>query len=184
MTSHKFAKKMPHKIWTIGHSTHPIEKFIAMLQSHGIATLADVRRFPASRRHPQYNAAQLQRELAAYGMEYQPFPELGGRRPARVDSHNTAWRNDSFRGYADYMETSEFQQTADRLMKTAAGRPTAIMCAESLWWRCHRGLIADYLKIRGIEVLHILDESKAEPHPYTSAATVEDGSLSYHEQSD
>ena len=170
---------MKHQIWTIGHSTLPIEAFLHLLATHKIRVLADVRRFPMSRRHPHFNAAPLQEVLAEHGIKYQPFPDLGGRRPPRPDSPHTAWRNDSFRGYADYMETPEFEAAVAWLVKVADENPTAIMCAEAVWWRCHRGLISDYLKVRDWRVLHIMNADKAELHPYTSAAHVENGVLSY-----
>lgn len=122
----------------------------------------------------------LAESLGKAGIRYEHFPELGGRRKAKPDSKNTAWRNDSFRGYADYMETDDFRRGVERLLDlvTEAGR-AAIMCAEAVWWRCHRSLISDYLKSRGIEVMHILDAKKTEPHPYTSAARIVNGELSY-----
>jgi uncharacterized protein (DUF488 family) len=146
------------RIWTIGHSTRTIEKFISLLEEHGIKSLADVRLLPGSRRYPQFNRETLADSLGTAGIRYEHFPELGGRRKARSDSRNTAWRNESFRGYADYMETEEFHKGVGRLLDlaTQAGS-TAIMCAEAVWWRCHRSLISDYLKTRGIEVTHIVD---------------------------
>jgi len=168
------------KIWTIGHSTRKIDKFIGALGAHGIKLLADVRALPGSKRHPQFNQEALAKTLAQGGIRYEHFPELGGRRKTRADSKNTAWRNESFRGYADYMETAEFRAGVKRLVDLATDNgPTAIMCAEAVWWRCHRALISDFLKARGIEVIHIIDEKKAEPHPFTSAANIVDGELSY-----
>lgn len=167
------------RIWTVGHSTLPIEDFVSLLTPHGIAVLADVRRFPMSRRHPQYNRDALDRALAQAGVRYAPFPELGGRRDPRPDSHNTAWRNASFRGYADYMETPTFQAAVAQLVTTARDEPTAIMCAEALWWRCHRGLIADYLRAQGVQVFHITSSGEAIDHPLTSAARLVGGRLSY-----
>ena len=168
------------RIWTIGHSTRTIEKFISLLEEHGIKSLADVRLLPGSRRYPQFDKETLADSLAKLGICYEHFPELGGRRKPRKDSPNTAWRNDSFRGYADYMETEGFDKGVKRLLDLAVDAgPTAIMCAEAVWWRCHRSLISDYLKARGIEVMHILDANKAEPHPYTSAARMANGKLSY-----
>jgi uncharacterized protein (DUF488 family) len=168
------------RIWTIGHSTRTIEKFISLLEEHGIKLLVDVRLLPGSKRYPQFNKETLAGSLGKAGICYEHFPELGGRRKAKPDSKNTAWRNESFRGYADYMQTEEFEKGVKRLLDLAADAgPTAIMCAEAVWWRCHRSLISDYLKVRGIEVMHILDANKAEPHPYTSAAWVANGELSY-----
>jgi len=168
------------RIWTIGHSTRPIEDFIALLQAHGIKLLVDVRSLPGSKRYPQFNKETLADSLGKAGIRYEHFPELGGRRKAKPDSKNTAWRNASFRGYADYMEMEKFQKGIQRLLDLAAeAGPTAIMCAEAVWWRCHRSLISDWLKVRGIEVTHILDANKTEPHPYTSAAKIVNGKLSY-----
>jgi len=168
------------RIWTVGHSTRTIEKFISLLEEHGIKLLADVRLLPGSKRYPQFNKETLADSLGKVGISYEHFPELGGRRKPREDSPNTAWRNESFRGYADYMETEEFDKGIKRLLDLAADAgPTAIMCAEAVWWRCHRSLIADYLKARSIEVMHILDANKSEPHPYTSAARIANGKLSY-----
>jgi uncharacterized protein (DUF488 family) len=166
-------------LWTIGHSTHDADVFVAMLLSHSIEVLADVRRFPASRKYPHFNTSELQKVLSQSSIAYQHFENLGGRRTPRKDSHNTAWRNESFRGYADYMETPQFENAAQSLMQIASENPTAIMCAEAVWWRCHRGLIADYFKVRGWKVLHVMSRDKTEPHPYTSAARIVDGKLSY-----
>ena len=168
------------RIWTFGHSTRGIDEFISLLDENQIKLLVDVRAFPGSKRYPQFNKETLARSLTTHGIRYEHFPELGGKRKSRPDSHNTAWRNASFRGYADYMESKEFQTGIERLLDiaTEAG-PTAIMCAEAVWWRCHRSLIADYHKARGVEVLHILGANKVEPHPYTPAARIVNGELSY-----
>jgi uncharacterized protein (DUF488 family) len=168
------------KLWTVGHSTRTIEKFVSLLEEHGIKLLADVRLLPGSKRYPQFNKETLEDSLGKVGICYEHFPELGGRRKAKPDSKNSAWRNESFRGYADYMETEQFSKGVERLLNRAAeAGPTAIMCAEAVWWRCHRSLISDYLKARGIEMLHVLDTNKTEPHPYTSAARIENGNLNY-----
>ena len=166
-------------IWTIGHSTLSIEDFIARLHSFQIELLADVRSFPGSRRYPQFNKESLKTSLERVGIRYEHFRELGGRRRARPDSLNVAWRNESFRGYADYMETDEFHAGVKRLLELAAQQRLAIMCSEAVWWRCHRSMISDYLKAEGIDVMHIMSEAKSEPHPFTSAARVVDGKLSY-----
>lgn len=172
------------RIWTIGHSTRTIDEFISLLQANQIRSLADVRSLPGSRRYPQFNKEALADSLSKVGIRYEHFPELGGRRKAKPESTNTAWRNASFRGYADYMETEEFQKGVKRLLDFAADAgPTAIMCAEAVWWRCHRSLISDCLKARGVEVMHIFDENKTEPHPYTSPASIADGRLSYRHES-
>jgi uncharacterized protein (DUF488 family) len=168
------------RIWTIGHSTRSIDEFISLLNANGIKMLADVRSFPGSRRYPHFGKAALAQSLNAPAIRYEHFPELGGRRKPKPDSHNTAWRNASFRGYADYMETHAFRDGMGRLVQLACeAGPVAIMCAEALWWRCHRSLVSDYLKPRGIEVTHILEANKIEPHPYTSAARIVNGELSY-----
>jgi uncharacterized protein (DUF488 family) len=171
---------MISQIWTIGHSTRKIDIFTSLLQGCGIKMVADVRSWPGSRRYPQFNKEALSQFLEEYRIRYEHFPELGGRRKPRPDSRNTVWRNAAFRGYADYMETEEFHKSAERLLDLASeSGPTAIMCAEAVWWRCHRALISDYLKSRSIEVIHILDAGKTEPHPYTSAARIVNGELSY-----
>jgi uncharacterized protein (DUF488 family) len=168
------------RIWTIGHSTRDIASFISLLQANGIKLLVDVRTLPGSKRYPQFNKEALADSLGKSGIHYEHFPQLGGRRKARPDSRNSAWRNESFRGYADYMETEEFHKGVKRLLDLVADtNPTAIMCAEAVWWRCHRSLISDYLKARGIEVMHILDANKTESHPYTSAARIVNGKLNY-----
>ena len=170
------------RVWTIGHSTRSIDDFIAALRAHEITLLADVRLLPGSKRYPHFNNDVLAHSLGEHGIRYEHFRELGGRRKPRPDSQNTAWRNTAFRGYADYMETAVFADGIARLLALAAEvGPTAIMCAEAVWWRCHRGLVSDYLKARGIEVLHIVDAKKAEPHPFTSAAQIVNGQLSYRE---
>jgi uncharacterized protein (DUF488 family) len=168
------------RIWTIGHSTRKIEDFIAALEAHRIKLLVDVRSLPGSKRYPQFNKETLAKSLQEHGIHYEHFAELGGRRKPRPDSRNIAWRNASFRGYADYMETEDFRRGVDRLVDLANDiGPTAIMCAEAVWWRCHRALISDCLKVRGTEVTHIVDAKKTEPHPFTSAARIVGGVLSY-----
>lgn len=169
----------PQSVWTVGHSTHSLEAFIGILRAHKIEALADVRLLPGSRRYPHFNREALTTSLQKCGVEYIHFPELGGRRKPRPDSPNSAWRNEAFRGYADHMETPEFLRGIDGLQSLARGKHTAIMCAEVVWWQCHRALISDWLKAHGVEVLHILSENKVEPHPYTSAARIIDGQLSY-----
>jgi uncharacterized protein (DUF488 family) len=174
----------PARIWTIGHSTREIENFIAALRANDIKAVADVRMFPGSKRYPQFNKETLAAALGKVGIRYEHFPKLGGRRKRRPESRNTAWRHEAFRGYADYMETESFRTGVERLVDlgTECGR-TAIMCAEAVWWRCHRGLISDFLKSRGVEVIHIFDVNKAEQHPFTSAARIVDGKLSYSSES-
>jgi len=167
------------RLWTIGHSTRTAAEFNEILAAYRLEALVDVRSFPGSRRYPQFNKQQLANLLPEIEVGYFHLPDLGGRRKTRKDSRNTAWKNQSFRGYADYMETKDFQQGIQRLLEIAGEKRTAIMCAEALWWRCHRSLIADYLKAQGVEVIHILSATHDEPHPYTSAARIVDGELTY-----
>src|SRR5438094_7300426 len=142
------------RIWTIGHSTRSIDDFISLLKKNEIKLLADVRSSPGSKRYPQFNKEALAESLNAFRIRYEHFAELGGRRKPRPDSRNTVWRNASFRGYADYMETAEFRKGVERLLDLANEvGPTAIMCAEAVWWRCHRGLISDYLRADGVGVI-------------------------------
>jgi len=169
----------PVRLLTIGHSTLPADAFADMLMAHRVQLLADVRRYPASRRHPQFNREALAEMLARHGIAYLHFPGLGGRREVQPDSLNTAWREAGFRGYADYMETAEFSHGISRLLDAAQARATAIMCAEKSWRSCHRGLIADHLKASGFDVIHVLDSAAAEPHPWTAAARMIDGRLCY-----
>jgi uncharacterized protein (DUF488 family) len=171
-------------IWTVGHSMLTIGDFLKLLSLNGIRALADVRSFPSSRKHPQFNQYQLRESLAAEGIEYLHLSELGGRRRARPDSANTAWRNPSFRGYADHMETDVFRAGIERLLQLARDKRTAMMCAEAVWWRCHRALISDYLKASGVNVVHINSSARNTVHPYTSAARISDGKLSYAEPPD
>jgi uncharacterized protein (DUF488 family) len=173
------------RIWTIGHSTRNIDDFISLLEENGIKLLADVRSWPGSKRYPQFNREALAESLNVHGIRYEHLSELGGRRKPKPDSRNTAWRNASFRGYADYMEAEQFHKGVERLLALAreAG-PVAIMCAEAVWWRCHRALISDYLKADGIEVIHLLDANKNELHPFTSAARIIDCGLSYASEED
>lgn len=166
-------------IWTIGHSTRDPDVFIALLKHNAIKIVADVRRFPGSRRHPAFGRDALSARLETEGIAYIPLPELGGRRRPRADTRNTIWRNLSFRGYADYMESDEFRAGIERLLAAARRGRTAIMCAEALWWRCHRALIADYLKADGSCVKHIMDGTAVQVHPYTSAARIVNGRLTY-----
>jgi len=151
-------------VFTLGHSTRSAEELIALLQEAGVELLVDVRRFPGSRRHPQFGREALAAALAAAGIEYRHAPDLGGRRSPRPDSPNTAWRVAAFRGYADYMDSPEFQAALSRLAAAAAERPTAILCAEAVPWRCHRRLIADALVARGVPVVHLLAPGRREPH--------------------
>jgi uncharacterized protein (DUF488 family) len=167
-------------IWTIGHSTRPLETFLEELLTHyQLKAVADVRRFPGSRRQPQYAQAPLRSALAERGIAYHWIVALGGRRRPRADSPNNTWRNASFRGYADHIASVEFDAGLNELLEVAGRLRTTLMCAEAVWWRCHRALIADVLCVRGIEVIHILDETHTTLHPYTSPARIVQGRLSY-----
>jgi uncharacterized protein (DUF488 family) len=167
------------EIWTIGHSTHSAEVFGELLLAHAIKILVDVRSFPGSRRYPQFNKANLAEFLSSLSIDYVHAPLLGGRRRPNPESHNTALRNESFRAYADYMETDSFKKGVEDLLELAQQNRTAIMCAESLWWRCHRSLVSDYLKAVGVEVHHIVSAKKSEEHQFTAAAQLVNGQLSY-----
>ena len=166
-------------VLTVGHSTRPIEVFLEMLVAHGVTQLVDVRTVPRSRHNPQFSQESLPASLARAGIGYVHAPGLGGFRHAAADSPNAGWRNLSFRGYADYMATAEFSEGLDELLAYASGRRTAIMCAEAVWWRCHRSMISDVLSVRGIEVIHIIDAKHSNPHPYTGPARILDGQLTY-----
>lgn len=166
-------------IYTIGHSTHPLEEFIAMLKSFQIELVADIRSYPGSRKFPHFNKEKLPSSLAENHIEYVHLRELGGRRKVNPDSCNTGWRVAAFRGYADYMETDNFKKAIQQLEKIAAEKRMAYMCAEAVWWRCHRSLVSDYLKHKGWNVLHIMGVGKGTEHPYTKPAKIEDGKLVY-----
>jgi len=167
------------RLWTVGHSTRTLEALVGMLREAGILALVDVRRFPGSRRHPHFSGEAMATALAEAGIGYRHLPALGGRRRPLPDSRNDAWRNAGFRGYADYMQTPAWQRASDALAALAGEAPTAVMCAEAVWWQCHRGLIADAFKADGWEVLHLMAPGRCEPHPYTGAARIVDGRLTY-----
>ena len=169
----------PATVWTIGHSTRTLEEFLGLLVEYRIEAIADVRRFPGSRRYPYFASDALAASLPTHGIAYQWMPRLGGRRKVQPGSPNTAWRNASFQGYADYIATTEFAEGLAELLALATGKRTAMMCAEAVWWRCHRSIIADVLKLRGVEVIHIIDATHTTVHPYTSPARIVDGRLSY-----
>ena len=175
----RHAPRVAGTLWTIGHSTHPIGDFVDLLTAHGITRLVDVRRFAGSRAQPQFNPDRLRRALGRAGISYAAIPALGGRRAPRPNSSHTAWRNESFRGYADYMDTSNFVRAAERLARDARLDRVAIMCAEAVWWRCHRSMIADWFKARGWQVLHIMGMGEAKEHPYTPVARIVRGRLRY-----
>lgn len=166
-------------IWTIGHSTRTIDEFVAMLRSFDIELLADIRSYPGSRKYPHFNSENLLAVMPRNGIEYMLIPELGGRRKVAPDSPNVQWRHPAFRGYADYMDTPQFLEGIGILTAEALRRRTAFMCSEAVWWRCHRSLVSDYLKSIGWTVMHIMDEGKASEHPYTPAARIVDGRLTY-----
>lgn len=168
-------------VWTIGHSTRPFDEYIHTLQAYDIELVADVRRFPGSRRLPQYMSDALARSLPENGIAYQWLPGLGGRRRPSPDSTNTAWRHPAFRAYADHMASEEFAEGLFELLMLARGLRTAVMCAEVLWWRCHRRIIADVLTSLDIEVVHIRDAEHAEAYRLTPPGKVVRGRLSYAE---
>jgi len=169
----------PVTVYTIGHSTRSSEEFLQLLQSHGVQQLVDVRTVPRSRHNPQFNQDTLPATLAEAGILYAHLPELGGLRKARPDSINDAWENASFRGYADYMQTPEFAAGLERLLALARERPTVIMCAEAVPWRCHRSLIGDALLARGHAVEDILSPTRRSPHKMTRFAQVEGERVTY-----
>jgi uncharacterized protein (DUF488 family) len=166
-------------IWTVGHSTRTAAEFRGVLAAHDIELVADVRRFPGSRRLPQFGAAMLEQDLRMIGVSYHPFPALGGRRQPVRESVNTGWRHPAFRGYADHLATEEFADGLFELLILANGLRTALMCAEILWWRCHRRLLADVLVSLGNEVVHIRDATTAEPHRLAAPARLVRGVLTY-----
>lgn len=170
---------MADAVWTVGHSTRSIDDFIAVLETHAIEILVDVRRFPGSRRLPQFNSSGLATTLARHDIGYRWLGELGGRRTPDPESPNDAWEHPAFRGYADHTTTDEFASGLFELLMLAHGAHTAIMCAELLWWRCHRRIIADVLVSLGYDVRHIRDASDAEPHRLAPPAHVAHGTLTW-----
>jgi uncharacterized protein (DUF488 family) len=171
-------------IFTVGHSTLPLEDFIALLAAYGIECLADIRTMPRSRHNPQFNGDTLDKALRAHKIEYVPLPALGGLRHARKDSPNTGWRNTSFRGYADYMQTEEFARGLEELIALSRRSRTAIMCAEAVPWRCHRSLVADALEVRDIPVVEILSATVYRDHKLTTFAKVERHLITYPPEQD
>lgn len=166
-------------VWTIGHSTRSIDEFVALLQSFEIVCVADIRSLPGSNRFPHFNKEALEISLPQHNIRYIHLKELGGRRKVTADSVNTGWRLDAFRGYADYMETGAFKLAVKEMENIASTKRTAYMCAEALWWRCHRSLVSDYLKLNGWTVVHIMGIGKFEKHHYTSPAVIVNGELHY-----
>ena len=170
---------MPRTVWTVGHSTRPLDEFLALLEAYEIDVVADVRRFPGSRRLPQFGSETLEGALAARGIGYRWLGALGGRRRPDPDSPNDGWRHPAFRAYADHIASEEFAEGLFELLMIATGLRTVIMCAEILWWRCHRRLVADVLTTLGIEVVHIRDERASEVHRLAGPARVVRGRLLY-----
>jgi uncharacterized protein (DUF488 family) len=168
-------------IWTIGHSSRELQHFIDMLHSFNIGVLADIRSFPGSKLYPHFNKENLEITMPANKIEYIHLKLLGGRRPVHKDSKNTAWKNAAFRGYADYMETRDFKKGVLELETIAIKKRTAYMCSEAVWWRCHRSMVSDYLKLRGWTVHHIMEIGKSTEHSYTQPARIINGKLSYEE---
>jgi uncharacterized protein (DUF488 family) len=166
-------------IYAIGHSTRDIDAFIELLERNGIDLLVDIRTVPGSRKNPQFGKDNLSKSLAERGIDYLHEPKLGGLRKVKKDSINIGWRNDSFRGYADYMLTDDFHQALDELVKLGAHKSVAIMCAEAVPWRCHRNLVSDALSVSGVEVKHIISESEPKEHKLCSFAHVEGHQLIY-----
>jgi len=167
------------EIWSVGHGARSLEEFLATLQAANVRTLTDIRSQPGSRRHPQFGAEALRAALGEVGIAYEHLSSLGGRRETRPDSPHRALRVAAFRGYADHMNTAEFARGYERLTSLARGSRTAFMCAETLWWRCHRRLIADRLTVDGWRVTHLLAPRKSEPHVLWDAARTLDGQLVY-----
>ena len=166
-------------IFTIGHSNHPLEKFIEMLRAHGIGLIADVRTIPKSRHNPHYNSDVLAAALHENRIAYHHLPLLGGLRHPKKDSINSAWENDSFRGFADYMQTEGFAAGLSELLATGQEQRTAVMCAEALPWRCHRSLIADALLVREVTVMHIMSRTSVKEHVLTPWARVQGMTITY-----
>lgn len=169
-------------IFTIGHSNHPFEEFLEMLKAFEIETLVDIRRYPGSRKYPHFNKDHLEKSLPEKEIQYLHYEDLGGRRKVKPDSHNTAWRLDSFRGYADYMETDSFKKAIEKLETLAKEKRVAYMCSEAVWWSCHRSLVSDYLKNEGWNVQHIMSKTKSNEHPYTKPARIINDKLVYTEE--
>jgi len=168
-------------ILTIGHSNHPLCRFLDLLTQHGVGVLADIRRYPSSRQHPHFNRGPLDAALAAEGVEYAWIEALGGRRKPAIGAHSTngGLRNASFRNFADYMLTDEFQAGVAKLVDLAKRRPTVVMCAEGLWWQCHRRLVSDWLVAYGASVAHIFPNGVMKPHELTPEARVRAGGVTY-----
>ncbi|MBV9124042.1 MAG: DUF488 domain-containing protein [Planctomycetes bacterium] len=171
---------MPPSVLTIGHSTHPLDQFLALLTQHQIEALVDIRRFPGSRKHPHFSRDNLAAALQQSGVDYHWLESLGGRRPRQRDaSPNLGLKNQGFRNYADYMLTPEFREGVEKLLEIARPKPTAIMCAEGLFWQCHRRLVSDFLVASGVTVQHIMPNGELQPHKLTKGAVIESGQMTY-----
>lgn len=166
-------------IYTVGHSTRSEDDFVELLASFQVEMVVDVRRFPGSRKYPHFNRENLEKLLPENGIQYIHLEELGGRRKTTEASKNTTWRHPAFRGYADYMETEDFEKGVQKLQQIATTQRTVFMCSEAVWWSCHRSMVSDYLKAHGWEVRHIMAANKANEHPYTQPARIKDGELTY-----
>jgi uncharacterized protein (DUF488 family) len=173
------APATPLVIYSIGHSTHTADAFLALLQAHSVRQLADIRSLPHSRRHPQFSRDALDAFLAANGIRYRHFPQLGGLRKPITDSVNSAWRHPCFRGYADHMQTAGFRTSIQELEVFALSGPTVVMCAEALWWQCHRRLLADALLVRSVIVRHILSAAAPKPHELSEFGRAHMGEVMY-----
>lgn len=171
--------RQPAVVLTIGHSTHPLDEFIALSKAHGVQQVVDVRTIPRSRHNPQFNQDSLPAKLRNVRIGYHHMKGLGGLRHPRKDSPNTGWRNAGFRGFADYMQTGEFEENLQKLIELAKKKQIAIMCAEAVPWRCHRSLIADALTVRGIHVEHITSRTRRQPHRLTPFARVDGTHIAY-----
>ena len=166
-------------LYTIGHSTHPLEEFVALLEQHDIDLLLDIRTVPRSRTNPQFNLDALPSSLAQHGIGHEYVSELGGLRKVTADSPNGGWRNASFQGYADHMQSEEFTRGLDRLARAMAEHTVAIMCAEAVWWRCHRSLVAEAMVVRGVEVDHIMPDGRLVPATLRDFAVVDGTAITY-----
>ena len=172
------------EVCTVGHSTHPIEEFLEILHAHEVKEIVDVRTVPKSRTNPQFGSDALRASLTADGIAYRHLPSLGGLRRPRKDSPNDGWRNESFRGYADHMQTEDFARGIDELLDAAAAHRVAVMCAEAVPWRCHRSLIGDAVLVRGVRVLDLMDARTAKPHELTRFARVDGTHIVYPAEAD
>lgn len=177
-------KEVNKTIWTIGHSTRSFDEFVSILHSFDIKKIADIRSFPGSRKFPQFNKEVLEISLPQNDIQYIHIKDLGGRRKANPNSKNTGWQHIAFRSYADYMETTSFKEGIRELEQIARKQRTAYMCSEAVWWRCHRSMVSDYLKLRGWKVMHIMGILKEHEHPYTAPARIINNKLNYEKETE